>query len=269
MLIRVASDLHLEFFQHPITQLASHFLPEDERDINSVLVLAGDITPNIGQLRDFLSICCARFLHVIYVPGNHEYYRSEMFAWQAAARAELESLAGLSFAFDLPGVYELNGVRFVFCTLWGDGGDTADEIKAVGQYLNDFRLIRYGEAPFTVACMAARHHEQSRQLALLLNSPRGHPVVAVTHHMPSYTLSHPRFGNACTGGFAGKCDALMNGVEAPAAWIHGHTHDTSDRVLGKTRVVCNPAGYYPEWQTEHNKFFAAPVFIEVPERDPS
>jgi hypothetical protein len=186
-----------------------------------------------------------------------------MFAWHVAARAELESLKGLSFAFDLPGVYELNGMRFVFCTLWGDGGDTPEEQAAVGQYLNDFRLIRYGDSPFTVSCMAARHHEQSRLLGGLLESPRGYPVVAVTHHMPSYTLSHPRFGAACTGGFAGKCDALMHGDHAPAVWIHGHTHDTIDRTIGKTRVVCNPAGYEPEWGTEFNGFFSAPKFIEV------
>ena len=26
-------------------------------------------------------------------------------------------------------------------------------------------------------------------------------------------------------------------------WIHGHTHQGSDYLLGKTRVVCNPRGY--------------------------
>lgn len=263
MLIRAASDLHLEFFRQPITQLADNFLPRDDRDIESVLVLAGDITPNISQLRDFLSICCARFLHVIYVPGNHEYYRSEMFEWQKQARAELERLNGLSFALDFPGTYRLNGVRFAFCTLWSDGGDTPEEQAAIGQYLNDFRLIRYGDAPFTVQCMADRHQEQKMRLGGLLREVR--PQVVVTHHMPSYSLSHPRFGNVCTGGFAGKCDDMMTGEFAPAVWIHGHTHDTFDRTIGKTRIVCNPAGYYPEWGTLHNNFIDGPKFIEVSE----
>jgi hypothetical protein len=27
-------------------------------------------------------------------------------------------------------------------------------------------------------------------------------------------------------------------------WTHGHMHDPSDYVIGSTRVVCNPRGYY-------------------------
>ena len=27
-------------------------------------------------------------------------------------------------------------------------------------------------------------------------------------------------------------------------WTHGHTHDVFDYVIGETRIVCNPRGYY-------------------------
>jgi hypothetical protein len=27
-------------------------------------------------------------------------------------------------------------------------------------------------------------------------------------------------------------------------WTHGHTHDPFDYKIGKTRVVCNPRGYF-------------------------
>jgi hypothetical protein len=29
----------------------------------------------------------------------------------------------------------------------------------------------------------------------------------------------------------------------PALWIHGHTHESCDYQIGRTRVVCNPYGY--------------------------
>jgi hypothetical protein len=265
MKLRIASDLHLEGFRGTSAdRLALHFVPPDGRDSGAILVLAGDITPDIIQLREFLDLMTARFAQVFYVPGNHEYYRSEYFDWNARATAALRELKGVRFAVDLPGVAEIDGVRFVFATLWGDGGNSTEDAKAIGDYLNDFRLIRYGQVAFTVACMAARHHEQRRLIAGLVESPRGLPVVIITHHMPSYSLSHPRFGNVCTGGFAGKCDDIMAGEGAPLLWIHGHTHDTIDRVIGKTRVLCNPAGYRPEWQTQFNHFFAAPLFVDVP-----
>jgi len=38
----------------------------------------------------------------------------------------------------------------------------------------------------------------------------------------------------------------------PRLWIHGHTHESFDYKIGKTRVVCNPRGYA---STEKNKGF--------------
>ena len=38
----------------------------------------------------------------------------------------------------------------------------------------------------------------------------------------------------------------------PRLWIHGHTHESFDYEIGKTRVVCNPRGYA---STEENKEF--------------
>jgi Icc-related predicted phosphoesterase len=38
----------------------------------------------------------------------------------------------------------------------------------------------------------------------------------------------------------------------PRLWIHGHTHESFDYEIGKTRVVCNPRGYA---SIEENKGF--------------
>jgi hypothetical protein len=38
----------------------------------------------------------------------------------------------------------------------------------------------------------------------------------------------------------------------PRLWIHGHTHESFDYKIGKTRVVCNPRGYAA---IEENKGF--------------
>ena len=51
------------------------------------------------------------------------------------------------------------------------------------------------------------------------------------------------------------------GEHGPDLWIHGHTHDTIDRDLHGTRVVCNPSGYRQEYGTVFNLF--GPKFVEV------
>lgn len=265
MKLRIASDLHLEFFAAPVGTLAEHFLPPDDRDAGSVLVLAGDISATPLQLVEFLKCVEGRFLHVVYVPGNHEYYRHDFCEWNTEARRALAhmTLRRLTAPINRVGVADVGGVRFIACTLWADGGHTKQERKAVEGYMMDFKVIKVGSRKFLPSDMQTANRLQQEGIAEALGRSDG-PVVVVTHHLPSYQLCHPRFGSDANGGFASDCDWLMQGELAPALWIHGHTHDSIDRTIGKTRVVCNPAGYQPEWGTKFNEFFAAPKFVEVP-----
>lgn len=67
------------------------------------------------------------------------------------------------------------------------------------------------------------------------------PTVVVTHHAPHPGSVAPRFaGHPVNPAFVNDLAALMG----PAAlWIHGHTHDSSDYMVGASRIVANPAGY--------------------------
>jgi len=48
----------------------------------------------------------------------------------------------------------------------------------------------------------------------------------------------------------------------PSLWVHGHTHASCDNRMGRTRVVCNPAGYHRE-----NVDFQPQLVVEVKARD--
>lgn len=78
-----------------------------------------------------------------------------------------------------------------------------------------------------------------------LSSESTEKFVVVGHHAPSKASTHPRY----------KEDVLMNGayssdlsefiLDRPQIklWVHGHTHDPFDYMIGSTRIVCNPRGY--------------------------
>ena len=36
---------------------------------------------------------------------------------------------------------------------------------------------------------------------------------------------------------------IMDNDKKIKYWIHGHTHDACDYMIGDTRVLCNPRGY--------------------------
>ncbi len=279
--IRIASDLHLEgFYGRNEETLAVDFLPKDERDSTSVLVLAGDISSVPDQLVRFLDACLQRFADVIYVPGNHEFYKHHMESWQLSMTDRLTELAnkhlplgaGLYFSTGDVQQVDIAGVRFIFGTLWGDGGPTLEDQAKTGFYLNDFRLIQTGETRrrFTVQDMQEIFKDSKFDIELALKANDMKKVV-VTHHLPSRRLVSKRFwpgdgSDGANGGFVGDCDSILAYDHAPALWIHGHTHDTIDTRLWKTRVVCNPAGYRGEWVSPYNSFMRmeGPVRVTVP-----
>lgn len=288
--LRVVSDLHLEAFtgQSPET-LVIGFLPHDERDAESALVLAGDISSFGEQLLGFLAECCKKWQKVYFVPGNHEWYRHDYAKYSKELNeallkdtASFGVFENLEFAIDDVGYEELEEpkVRLIFAPLWGDGGPTLADQATVGFYLNDFRLISNMNGNefkrFTVQDMMRIHKKQKKEIDRLLKVPFDGKSVVITHHLPSRRLVSARFwpadgSDGANGGFVGQCDDILAYDHAPDIWIHGHTHDTIDTELWKTRIVCNPAGYRGEWQTPHNSFMTAvdgkrliiPKFIEL------
>lgn len=278
--LRIASDIHLEgFFGRNEETLALDFLPKDERDEHSILVLAGDISSIPDQLIKFLAVCLDRFSDVIYVPGNHEFYKKHFQNWctdmeKALLELHQSRLAdGRHLYYVTEGVnaVDISGIRFIFGTMWGDGGPTLEDQAKTGFYLNDFRLIYTGEGftRFTVQDMITQYKMAKRSIEAGLSAPFAGKKVVVTHHLPSRRLVSKRFwpsdgSDGANGGFVGACDDLLAKTEiAPDLWIHGHTHCKIDTMLWKTRVVCNPTGYRGEWSLAD--VGGQPTFISLDE----
>jgi predicted phosphodiesterase len=264
MLLRVASDLHLESFTgRPYSDLVTQFLPTDERDEQAILVLAGDISSKPDQLIGFIKAAEDQFTEIIFIPGNHSYYRHDYHVWNETMDKRFAAeLTKTSWANGCVNQLIRQHVRFLFCTLWGDGGHSLAEQARVNAGLADFYVVKYGDRVFNVHDMMELHRIQKQTLVERLSEPFAGKTVIITHHMPSYTLCHPRFGTEINGGFASDSDDIIHEYE-PSVWIHGHGHDQYTRKLYHTQIVCNPAGYRNEWNTEYNKFFEAPVFISL------
>ena len=265
--IRIASDLHLEAFSgRDAESLTIDFVPRHELDSESILVLAGDISNNISQLMLFIKFLEDRFAAVIYVPGNHEFYRQDFFPMCETIDTHFaENFKRVFWASHDVKAMVIDGVRFIYGTLWGDGGPTLRDQAVTGSMLNDFRIVKFDGRRFTVPDMIQLHKQQKAAIDAELRQPFDGKVVVITHHMPSRRLVSPRFwekdgSDGANGGFVGACEDILAYDHAPNLWIHGHTHDVIDTSLWKTRIICNPTGYRGEWGASG---FASkgPVFI--------
>ena len=233
MRVQLLSDLHFEYDDDGGEAFARRV-----EVAGDVLVLAGDILPLVSPewVARAFGWFCERFRQVVYVPGNHEYYRtspSDGDALLAAAAAELPNLRVLN-----PGVAVIDGTRFVGATMWFP--ETEDEPRYRG-YLTDFALIR--------AFVPWVHQAHAAQLAFLRANVRDGDVV-VTHHLPHPNSTPRMFADSPLNRFfvAGDAPDLLERAGA-RLWLHGHTHAPRDYVVGVTRVVCNPRGYpHERWK---------------------
>lgn len=239
--LRLWSDIHLEF---------GPFNPESTgKEKETILTIAGDFAPGVARAQ--LEACCNTFEHVIYVPGNHEYYRQVLEDTDAAFRVFEQETA--NFHFLNPGcrLFENQKLRIIGGTLWTDleGGNpwTVSDARA---YMNDYRQIKrrlseektFPLRPKDTLLINAEHRKFFEEE---LKKPFEGKTIVVSHHAPSldlldkawpsHTASNPFYGNT---GLEEWFDEYN--IEA---WFHGHTHLRQRHKIGKGNIWANPRGY--------------------------
>jgi predicted phosphodiesterase len=232
MRLHVLSDLHFEF--------GSFDVPDTDAD---VVVLAGDVA--VGP-RGFDWIQQRfRGRPVVYVLGNHEFYRHNLPRLTKALKREAR---GSHIHLLENSSVELRGFWFLGCTLWTNFALSPDPAKAMCEaecFLKDFRLIRFGPADRVLQAKDTVDVHRASVAWLESELERHDPArtVVVTHHAPSPRSEAPGHANSpLSAAFASDLGALVEQSRIPL-WIHGHTHFNVDYLLGVTRVITNQRGY--------------------------
>lgn len=249
MRIRLLSDLHLEF---------GDFTPPAVTA--DLVVLAGDV--DVGERGVAWTRRHFEDVPVVYVPGNHEYYRGSLGHTLAALRAAAH---GSTVRVLDNEACVVAGVRVLGATLWTDyalTGVPTLAMREAAQSMNDFRHIRDERwRRIAPADLAERHAHSRAFLVRTLAEPFPGPTVVVSHHAPaaqSVAARLTRDGHL-SAAYASRLEALMAEADI-ALWLHGHVHESLDYRAGTTRVVCNPRGYTP---MALNPGFRADLVLEV------
>jgi predicted phosphodiesterase len=223
--IQVLSDVHCEFHRDGGRSFAGSL---DPRGVE-LLVLAGDIAVGAG-IAEALGHFCRRYedADVIYVHGNHEFYRADRATVRHATERAMEENENLTW-LDASAV-ELRGRRVLGAPLWFR--QHPDTWRKLG--MADFEVIPDFEAWV--------YAENARAIEFFEASLAEGDVV-VTHHLPSQRSVAPEFvGNPLNPFFVCDLEGLIR-ERRPKLWIHGHTHRSLNYLIGTTSVVCNPFGY--------------------------
>jgi Icc-related predicted phosphoesterase len=272
MKIAVASDIHLEFGDLDITN-------DNQAD---VLILSGDICVAVDldmrdrrqtemgfarwrseMFHDFFERCTANFPHVIYIMGNHEYYHSDFATELGEMRRKLAHLSNL-YILERE-IKVIDDVTFIGGTLWTDMNNR-DELTMyhMRTMMNDFRVIQNSAVPvhfrtsegefrtrvakFSPEDAVTEHVKMKEYIQVVTDMLGKNPnkYVVVGHHAPSRRSTHEMYAHdtIMNGGYSSDMDEFIEHRPQIKLWTHGHTHHVFDYMIGETRVVCNPRGYY-------------------------
>ena len=229
MKIYYHSDIHEEFnSKGPKTEFVG---TKDD-----ILVLAGDIFTK-NQTRPFVESFSEQFKHVLYVVGNHD-------LWGANIEDTERYVSGIDNVHFLQNeALYLDNVSFFGCTLWTNYEKNPNYEMAAQRGMTDFRKIRCkhrGYKKIIPSDVVTQYNRSVNAIKKFIETADANiPKVVITHHAPSWK-SCTRIPDMMAASFYSELDWL---VEKADYWIHGHTHDPVNYMIGDCNVVSNPLGY--------------------------
>lgn len=222
------SDLHMEFWKE--------YIPEWYNTPNDILILAGDIHVGPNKLLTALKHFASISNHVIYIPGNHEYYGYNLNSYD-----ELKLPHNVHFLN--PGTVRINDITFIGATMWTDFDEISGNEQIANRYITDFRKIK-GFSTNEAKKLFRTHLDYAQQE---IDNAIGQ-VILITHFLPGKHCVHPRWQKQ------GYPTDQLNSYFAPdpklrlpsnvTHWLFGHTHDSIDVTLNNVRYISNPYGYH-------------------------
>ena len=244
MHFRIVSDIHLELrndeyeddeYEDVDKLNYSTFITPSKDD---VCILLGDIgNPRTPRYTEFIVWCVKHFKDVIVVPGNHEYWYSNIEETNNQL-VDICKQKGAYFANNTTFIYE--GVVCICSTLWSYIPQEAH--FSVYNSMGDYKYIHN----FDIELNNQLHLESVKYItAQVKKYSSTHKVLVCTHHSPYiYGTSNPIYENVknrhlnyC---FSTDLSHLFKDVNV---WCYGHTHYNNSFMCESTNIISNQVGY--------------------------
>ena len=235
MKLQYASDLHLEFPENKEFLRRNPLQPGGD-----VLLLAGDIVPFavMDKHADFFSYLSDTFQTTYWIPGNHEYYRSDISDRTGSFKEKIRE--NLFLVNNISVIHE--NVKLIFSTLWTR--ISPEKQFEIRQRLSDFHAIKHNQKGLIPDDYNVLHEKCRSFLNGEIPSPGSEKKVIDTHHVPTFMNYPEKYkGDSLNEAFAVEMynDILRTDADF---WIFGHHHcKTPDFLIGTITLTTNQLGY--------------------------
>lgn len=244
MKIQYCSDLHLEFRENNEFLKLNPLEPKAD-----ILVLVGDIIPFaiMEKHKDFFNYISDNFQLTYWLPGNHEYYYSDISERSGALNERIRDniflVNNISFRHD--------NVKLIFSTLWSKISPVNE--WQIEQSVSDFQVIKFNGRRFSAPICNQLHLDCVAFIEKELNHRHDSKTLVISHHVPTF-LNYPEMykGSPINEAFGVELFSFIETSNVDC-WIYGHHHcNVADFSIGETRLVTNQLGYVK--YNEHQLF---------------
>lgn len=252
------SDIHIgmrkEFFKEKNILSALGFLKEYNDNI--ILCICGDLGERyegILWIQKVLKLFPQ--LRIVYTPGNHEFYESNIDILTYDLYQIGQEIDRL-FILDGKYIFEhiIENIHFIGAPLWTDFNNNSCTIKnEVQRQLNDYKAIRSTNdfKLITSERILNEHYIQKKNIFKKLEKCTGISIV-LTHHSP-ILLDISKINNLTYGYCSDLVDNLNNLQNLPKYWLSGHTHQSHVKDItfskGIVQFISNQMGYPTQFYT--------------------
>jgi hypothetical protein len=189
------------------------------------LIIAGDVgeASNFHFLIAFFGVCCSKYSHVFFVPGNHEFYSRDSdftIEYICDALRDMENMfVPLHILMGDTVVFDEEKVVLHGCILWS-------RLPVTHRQLSIPMLEAPMRTPITETSWNVRHNNDVRgiQNAVTMARTKNYKCIVVTHYAPTYccTLA-PKYQNHPGNVFYCTEILALTPELTPDVWIFGHT----------------------------------------------
>ena len=252
MKIQYCSDLHLEFQHNREFIKRNPLIPTGE-----ILILAGDILPFkfLNITSEFLDYIADHFEKTYWIPGNHEYYGSDI---NERSGSFCESIRSNIFLINNQDI-KINETNFIFSTLWSKISE--ENRLIIENTLFDFKSISDDESNLKSSKFNILHEESLKFIKKSLVTNKLKNNIVVSHHIPTffnYPEEHRQ--SSVNEGFATELFDLIHDSSIDY-WIYGHHHSNIPEFeINGTKMITNQLGYV---KYKRNKLFQNDIFFEI------
>lgn len=229
MNIKLISDVHLEHGTD-----INVVIPKTPTD---VLIVAGDLTVGPANTYRALKELSNHARHIVYTPGNHEYYGYTIQEFNQQLRTLLANEPNIHFLYNE--YVTIDGTHFIGTPLWTNFRYNHMAMLAARVMISDFKYIKN----FTPEQSAIEFYNSVQFIKYAQETLKGRKVI-VTHFLPATECIAPQYANEnlLNNYF---CNDLAEYIEflEDTTWVFGHTHAPINTKLFSTPLISNPYGY--------------------------